>query len=149
MQGNDYVKFLYDRLEKSRYIDTIKEMKKYELLEDGLELVEENKREELKICFLNYGDDIYSICIFKSLILCLRKLQNGVEIQDIIKLFETIRLSPFMIREISNLIIYFSPRGEEFKNYMYSIMKLTEEEKELYFSSSYLMGKELEERNRK
>lgn len=149
MQGNDYVKFLYDRLEKSRYIDTIKEMKKYELLEDGLELVEENKREELKICFLNYGDDIYSICIFKSLILCLRKLQNGVEIQDIIKLFETIRLSPFMIREISNLIIYFSPRGEEFKNYMYFIMKLTEEEKEVYFSFSYLMGKELEERNRK
>lgn len=142
-EDNNYIKFLYGRLETSKIIDIDKEREKYQLLKEGIELVGENVREKMKACFLNCSDESYSMCIFKTLLLCLRKLKNGASYEEIFALFNSIKITPFMIREVSNLLIHFSENGEEFKEYFANVANLSNDEKDLYFNSSYLMGKEI------
>ncbi len=103
--------------------------KKYKIMRDGLAFVKTEDAEEWMQCVDKNTNDAYSCCVVETTLLCLKKLQEGATCEEVEKIYGEMGLTGYMAGAVSSMIVHFSTRGNEFKQYWNKKFGITEEEK--------------------
>lgn len=104
--------------------------KKYKVMKEGLAFIKEDTLEEWMEFVNNNMNDAYSGQVTEASLQCLKKLKEGANFQEIEQIYNQMGLTGFMAGAVSNTIVHFSPRGEEFRQYWNRRFGVSEEKKE-------------------
>jgi len=107
---------------------------KYFYMYDGLSSIKSELQDEWIEYVDNYTFDGLDANIIEISIICLKKLKNDINFEIISKTFKELNVEEKIINKIISIVIYFSPKGEEFKNYWQT---LHPENKIVEINSSY------------
>ena len=128
-QRNRRIKAEAIRKQNQEQADNEARKKKYKIMRDGLAFVKTEDAEEWMQCVDKNTNDAYSCCVVETILLCLKKLQEGATCEEVEKIYGEMGLTGYMAGAVSSMIVHFSTRGNKFKQYWNKKFGITEEEK--------------------
>lgn len=128
-QKNRRIKAEARRKEEQEKADLEARKKKFKIMRDGLAFIKEEDAEEWMQCVDKNTNDAYSGCIMEATLLCLKKLHEGATCEEVENVYVEMGLTGYMAGAVSSMLVHFSVRGTEFRQYWNKKFCISEEEK--------------------